>query len=263
MEADTSGTTGLAVEEAPRTELRDAGSEQIISAIRQSNRESAGDASDLERMACLGRMVAMVSHELNNRLTGVLGFADLLAMKCEGESSARIKTKLSDCAERLRLLTESLSGFSMSKVRREEDIRLEHVFKQAIEVVKCEAKATGVSVEYQSQAGSEKARANLRAGDLRVGLFLCLSTVVKLAAKKNQPVKITVAGVPNGTRTDLSISITAGDSPRSGEGQMAMAREMLEPLGIEINWSREGQVNVLSLLIPGGEGETADTSECP
>ena len=192
------------------------------------------EREELERMACLGRMVAMVSHELNNRLTGVLGFADLLATKSEG--TERLKTKLQDCAGRLRLLTESLSGFSSLRTNREEQVRLGTLLRQALEVARCESKAVGVVLELQTEESIEECRRWTRPGEFRLGLFLCISALTHSIKPGGQGLRVHAEAHPSGEQGELTIRISAPISRPPDEATFEQGRALLGGLGAHTQW---------------------------
>jgi signal transduction histidine kinase/ActR/RegA family two-component response regulator len=67
---------------------------------------------EAEKMASLGRFVANIAHEINNPLTTVLGYAELLTASPLDEESREMLARLHGGAERVRAIVQGLQIFA-------------------------------------------------------------------------------------------------------------------------------------------------------
>src|SRR5207237_7326973 len=95
---------------------RDANGHQYVEGIVEdvsSRRALEDQLRHSEKLAALGRLVAGAAHEINNPLTAILGYAELLA---ENPSATREQREFADKirqqARRTKVITINLQSFS-------------------------------------------------------------------------------------------------------------------------------------------------------
>lgn len=116
--------------------------EELRGTSDQLNRAQA-QLIEAEKLAALGEMVRGIAHELNNPLTAVIGFSELL-LKYGGERSDRNLQTILDSAHRCEAIVRSLLDFSRQQESVKSLIHLKDVIQKVTGLMERQVKVHGI-----------------------------------------------------------------------------------------------------------------------
>jgi signal transduction histidine kinase len=129
-----------------------------------------------EKLAALGQLVAGVAHELNNPLTGILGYAELLSDEVEKESTLKRIGKLGLEARRMKRIVDGLLRFARQSNPAARSTDVNAVARDVIQLREYHLRKLGIQVALE--VDEELPRIAIGEDELRQVLLNLLSNAM-------------------------------------------------------------------------------------
>lgn len=106
-----------------------------------------------EKLSAVGQFVAGVAHELNNPLTSVIGFADLLSTRETDEKSRRHLDLIAKSAHRCHKIVHSLLSFARQHAPERKIVAANDLIDEVLEIMAYDLRTSNVTVVKELAAG--------------------------------------------------------------------------------------------------------------
>lgn len=104
-----------------------------------------------EKMAALGQLISGVAHELNNPLTGVIGFAELLNAQCSDPIQRQYLSRVLADAERAAKIVRNLLSFARQRRPEKSYVDVNQVLERVLEFRAYELKVSNITLIKELQ----------------------------------------------------------------------------------------------------------------
>jgi two-component system NtrC family sensor kinase len=107
-----------------------------------------------EKMSAVGQLISGVAHELNNPLTAILGYAQLLESNGLDQTSADYVQKLAKQAQRTHRVVQNLLSFARQRKSQKYDVDLRKVLEETLALREYDLKVNNVVIERDIEPGT-------------------------------------------------------------------------------------------------------------
>jgi signal transduction histidine kinase/ActR/RegA family two-component response regulator len=125
----------------------------LIARDVSEQKKEAAAAQQREKLSRIGEVMAGVAHELNNPLSGVLGFAQLLQQKDQSGEHRREVDRILECADRCQKIVRSLLMFARPTGSDRRPLGLNGVLEKTVDLLSRDLRADGIEVVKELEPG--------------------------------------------------------------------------------------------------------------
>ena len=245
--------------------------EELKTAYRQL-RETQQELIQSSKMSAMGQLAAGVSHELNQPLTGIKGFAQVMLMEIEPASPLREDlVKIVEQADRMDKIIKNVRFFARKTEFKLEEIDINEPLKNSLELLKEQFKVRGIQINAFLYPALPKITVDQ---NQLQQVFLNLLTNARDAIESKMPreggtvtvttrltpdqqnIEILVSdngcGIPAQSLADIFTPFFTTKSPNGGMGLgLAIVYRIIENHGGQISVeSKEGEGTGVTVVLP-------------
>lgn len=114
--------------------------------VEEREKQLQQEISLSRRLASIGELAAGIAHEINNPLTGILGFSQRLLRKSTDELTKRDLKRIYEEASRVARVVENLGAFARPNKPKKEYLGVNEVLQKALEMRIYELKTSNIEV---------------------------------------------------------------------------------------------------------------------
>ncbi len=100
----------------------------------------------LDKLSSLGILTSGVAHEINNPLTGIIGYTEMLLMKNNDETAKKYLSNIYESSLRCKRIVENMLAFSRQKPARKNPENINEIIDRTIELHEYWLKSTNIEI---------------------------------------------------------------------------------------------------------------------
>lgn len=133
----------------------------LVARTLTSDEVRKADSIRTAQMAAIGELAAGVAHEVNNPITGIINFAQLLLDDSQKDSlEAELLDRIVNEGERIALIIKNLLSFARENENVNEPVEIEQVIKDSLSLVAHQLKKDGIKIVTKCSSKSSQVYGN-------------------------------------------------------------------------------------------------------